>query len=1014
MLQNPLTLQPFTWDVVDQAGEEGKIQIRCWCLDREDKNYLIRIEDYPASCFIELPSSIEGRLVDWFDSDVDNFMRTLLTKLGQWAPQNFSLSYKPKLYYFQEKKFPMIHLTFNTLEAMDRCVRYLKYPLYFKGKGRANVQVWEQKIPFLRKFLTRVRIEPAQWFKINAREVTGDDKISRLEHEYIASWKQLVPLSPEEASGLRSHPKIAVLDIEAMSKNYKAFPDKYSTTDVCYLISLIIQRVGLPETRKRYAVIYGECRDVPGAKVIQVDSEIECINTFSRLIREEDPDIISGYNHHGFDNDYMNERLARVMEEWLEMGRIIGEPTELVHWSWASSAYGHNDVNLLKTPGRISIDMLPVVKRDYKLPRYDLDTVGRFFLGRGKHPVKPEDIFKAYDNYWASRLAHETNPDQETKQAYEASIDEMTRITCYCIEDSELTLDLAEKVHIWIASVELSNIVGVTIMDLYTRGQQIRCLSKIYDEAHRQGYVIDFQEALNVIFNGGAVEKPDPGIEDEVPAYDVNSMYPNIIIKENICYTTFIPDTLVSTIQDEECNVIPIEQIERPKHPKDKVSEEDFDPNAEVVAEEGKLVQRRLRFIKKERREGIVPKILRTLLKERKEVRTRMEELKALKGKGEKIDEVMVIVLNQRQLALKVTANSFFGFMGAYIGRLPLIEGAMAITGRGREMVGEYKRYLREEYGARIVYGDTDSVMPKFFQLDRLTWSEKWAFWERINQELSAMFPGITLEMEKVMRIICFAPKMYAYLQYSKDGILDNDPKKIQAKGIVLARRDGTPWVRYHYRRIIFSVLINYSPNLTKQIESIETCFNMIVDVALDLQEGRVNWEDLSKINEVSTKARSPIAPLVEHLRQIDRPTQPGDRLRYIICDIPGCNRVGEKMRTDDEYLESQSTINPLRLDVNYYLENALLKKIDPLFQIAYNKILPYAMEIGYKPNSRKHFVSVINPVKLIARVIEDGEDIKGLKSWFKEHLCTTVAQRAYKKPKIVIRRRVPAVVQLD
>ena len=51
-----LYLQPYKWEVVDKGSEEGQIQIQCYALDREDNPYLLRIEDYPATCFLEYPN----------------------------------------------------------------------------------------------------------------------------------------------------------------------------------------------------------------------------------------------------------------------------------------------------------------------------------------------------------------------------------------------------------------------------------------------------------------------------------------------------------------------------------------------------------------------------------------------------------------------------------------------------------------------------------------------------------------------------------------------------------------------------------------------------------------------------------------------------------------------------------------------------------------------------------------------------------------------------------------------
>lgn len=993
--EKTLQLQPFTWEVVDEHGQDGSVQIQCWAFEHghQRKINLLRIEDYPATCFIELPTSIDNRHVYWESENISSFVQALIKKLkSNNSLLDYNFVMKPRYYFYKnEMKYPMLHLTFRNIKAMEECCRLFSRPYYFPGLGRAKVRVYEDKIPYLRKLLTRVKVEAAQWFQVKAKEVPAEEKISTVD-EYIASWKDIKPLDNKTTETWRVHPKVLVFDIEAYSKNKKAFPSELNTSDACFMISIIVQNIGLPETRKRYLVIFGECHDIQNAEVISTSSEIECINKFEEIIKEVDPDIISGYHIHGFDNKYLNTRLERVMCDWMNISRLVDGKVEIGTKTWSSAAYGHNEVNILKMSGRISIDMLPVVKRDYKLPRYDLDTVGKFFLGRGKHPVKAEEIFTAYEDYWNKLASYEENRTEESYKAYQEAIDLMTKVAKYCLEDAELTLDISEKVHIWIASVELSNIVGVQIMELYTRGQQIRCLSKIYDEAHRSGYVIDYQEPLNIVFNGGAVEKPKPGVYDEVPFYDVNSMYPNIMIRYNICHTTYIndddPETKAS-IKDEDCNIIEFDQFERPKKTSDKLHDDDFDPEMEL-GKEGKLVHRKIRFIKASIREGIIPRILKGLLAARKEVKNQIKELEKAREKGVKIDPVLLVILDRRQLAIKCSANSYFGFLGAIVGRLPLIQAAMAVTAKGREIVTEYKKYLVAKYAAIIVYGDTDSVAPKFEHIKNWAWKDKWAFWKRINDELSGMYDGITLEMEKVTRIICFAPKMYAYLTYNEEGKLMDNANKISPKGIVLARRDGTPWVRNHYRNILFNILYNYSPDLNVQAQSMITCFNMIVDAALELQAGKVNWENLAKINEMGSNYKNPSFPmavLAARLRSIGRPAQPGDRIRYLICNIPNEKSVGNKMRTDDEYVESQETDNPLTLDVNYYLENALLKKIDPLFQVGFNKILPLLTDIGYKPNSRKHFVDVSNPVKMIVRAIEDGHDITQLKEWFKGHV---------------------------
>src|SRR3989338_9646089 len=92
----------------------------------------------------------------------------------------------------------------------------------------------------------------------------------------------------------------------------------------------------------------------------------------------------------------------------------------------------------------------------------------------------------------------------------------MTSVMRYCIQDSELVIDLMEHLNVWIGLTELSSIVGVTIMDIFTRGQQIRCLSQLYHLAAKRGVVLDSREETSTGFAGGFVFEPKPGLYDNV------------------------------------------------------------------------------------------------------------------------------------------------------------------------------------------------------------------------------------------------------------------------------------------------------------------------------------------------------------------------------------------------------------------------------------------------------------------------------------------------------------------
>ena len=104
----------------------------------------------------------------------------------------------------------------------------------------------------------------------------------------------------------------------------------------------------------------------------------------------------------------------------------------------------------------------------------------------------------------------------------------MTRVLRYCVEDAELVVDLFDEINCWISLVEMSNIVGVSVMQLYTRGQQIRGISQFYDRAYHDNLVLDGRATSVNTFAGGFVFEPKPGLYENIICFDFASLYPSI------------------------------------------------------------------------------------------------------------------------------------------------------------------------------------------------------------------------------------------------------------------------------------------------------------------------------------------------------------------------------------------------------------------------------------------------------------------------------------------------------
>lgn len=103
---------------------------------------------------------------------------------------------------------------------------------------------------------------------------------------------------------------------------------------------------------------------------------------------------------------------------------------------------------------------------------------------------------------------------------------------------------------------------------------------------------------------------------------------------------------------------------------------------------------------------ALLPDVLKDLLKARKDVRAEMATTK---------DPFVKMVLNMRQLAIKIVCNTTYGFVGAAGGYLPALLIARAVTATGRWMIETCKNTVEQRFANSVVrYGDTDSVFMEF------------------------------------------------------------------------------------------------------------------------------------------------------------------------------------------------------------------------------------------------------------------------------------------------------------
>ena len=734
-----IQVHAYDWQTATDA-ETGYTTIHCWGLDRKSTPHLLRFHNFDAFCYVELPLYLNNAPVNWKGNKVEKMFEKICFLLGEeHSPYRYQFVYREKLYFFKgvNKVYPMLLLCFHSIESLAVCRNRLNKPFKVfglraeKDETMVAVRVWESKVPLVRKMLTLRNCRFSQWFEIEGIKVQGEDKISTLENEYVVDWKGLHPIPQDQTMSWLTQPTIFSYDIETYSDRHNAMPDPLSSKHVVYMISVVFQRARDPSSRKTDIILLGDCSDTKSANVIKVQTEMEVIDKLQELIVKYDPDLTIFYNGYGYDNPYLETRLARRMREWKPIGRILNKKACIKTISWNSSAYKNQDFNILEMDGRISVDLLPVIRRDYKLPVYNLGFVSNHFLGKTKHSVTAKQMFQTFElqeclkeTYDAEKekipdsfmelqeKQHTENEGVDIREKWKKecktyALEEMRKVVDYCVVDSDLVLDLFEKINVWIGLIQMSNIMGITPSDIFTRGTGMRMLSLIYDEASRNNIVLDEVDFPKNPYEGGFVFPPTPGIYHNIPCLDFSSLYPSIMRAYNIDHRSCVPDELMDKIPDDKCHVIEWEEeleddesdededIEK-RADADEDKEDDEVPKPEKSPLKKKIKHYKYKFVKEPM--GVMPKLLGELIAERTNVRK--------KQKGVNEDSLEWNILEQNQLAIKVICNSFYGSCSSSFSVLRHPYIGSSITAKARESTKKMNAYIVSK-GHKIIYGDS-------------------------------------------------------------------------------------------------------------------------------------------------------------------------------------------------------------------------------------------------------------------------------------------------------------------
>jgi len=418
-------------------------------------------------------------------------------------------------------------------------------------------------------------------------------------------------------------------------------------------IGSTVHKYGETTCSYKNIITLDSCSPIEGVDVIQCKTESGVIKEWCKLIKRIDPDIITGYNIFGFDFDYIHKRSIELnCEKYvLTCGRLENHQSVFKEKMLASSALGENVLKYIEMEGRVFIDLMKVVQREYKLDSYKLDNVASHFISgkvkkyideysvvldssnglivgnyiklnsTSKHmiteingntvlldtPIECEDV-----KTWG--LAKDDVSPNEIFKCQKGDADDRAKIAKYCVQDCALCNMLIIKLEVFANNMGMANVCLVPLSYIFMRGQGIKIFSLVAKQCQDDNFLIpllkyDENNEDTDGYEGAIVLDPIPGIYVDAPisVMDYASLYPSSMISENISHDSIVLDPKYDNLPDFEYVDITYDIFEGVGDKKTKV---------------GEKTCRYAQFQNNEK--GVLPRILMKLLTQRKSTRKKI------------------------------------------------------------------------------------------------------------------------------------------------------------------------------------------------------------------------------------------------------------------------------------------------------------------------------------------------------------------------------------------------------
>jgi DNA polymerase elongation subunit (family B) len=477
---------------------------------------------------------------------------------------------------------------------------------------------------------------------------------------------------------------IGIIDIEVGSEN--GFPDPYLANEPITAIALTFLN------GHTYVFGCGDFRnDTPeSVTYIKCKDEYSLCSKFIELWSRMYPDVITGWNTKFFDIPYLVNRFRKILGE--DKAKMLSP------WNYISERKTNINGRLLIAYSFVGIESLDYIEL-YKWyapggksqESYRLDNIAQVELGEGKI---------SYDEY--------ENLHQLYRLNYQKFIE-------YNIKDVALIIKLEDKLKLLELALTLAYDTKCNYEDVFAQTRMWDSLT--YSYLLGKDIIVPPKETQekDAAFEGAYVKEPQVGLHNWVASFDLNSLYPHLMMQYNISPETLIePEDYTQEMRDILSQGITVDKLLKRQIDMSSLEDATLTPNGQFFRTD---IQ------------GFLPKMMVEMYDDRKKFKKMMlqaqQEYENEKDESKKYDiEKRVARYNNLQLAKKVSLNSAYGALGSQYFRFYDLRMALGVTTAGqlsiRWIEAKINQYMNKLLGTEndyVIASDTDSIYLRMSEL---------------------------------------------------------------------------------------------------------------------------------------------------------------------------------------------------------------------------------------------------------------------------------------------------------